>query len=120
MHSNAVVRASVESTHSHIHLHLGCGLKPKQPPRNHGRHASIPDFRLGSLRESFQRRVCYAHYPRPEVAVRQAEMILRHMGKKVPGCGSYEKSCQLYPHWHQVIHCGDAGMGQAGHWTKIT
>lgn len=30
----------------------------------------------------------------PEVAVRQAEMILRHMGKK-------------------VIHCGDAGMGQA-------
>ncbi|CAL1141655.1 unnamed protein product, partial [Cladocopium goreaui] len=30
----------------------------------------------------------------PEVAVKQAELILQHMGKK-------------------VIHCGDAGMGQA-------
>lgn len=33
--------------------HLGSGLK-NQPPRNPGRHANISDFRLGSLRESFQ------------------------------------------------------------------
>ena len=44
----------VWKTHTHIYsLHLGCGLKPNQPPRNHGRHASIPDFRSRSLRESF-------------------------------------------------------------------
>jgi hypothetical protein len=53
------------------------------------------------------------HGPRPEVAVKQAELILQHMGKKARHGWPITLTPRESLATLQVIHCGDAGMGQA-------